>query len=114
MQVVLIGGVVALIFVITLLAELATVSCVRRIGNIVSDIACGELQARPTYAAPTDDSFFSTVGNIFTFAAQSATWFFNAASSGVGIDATIMAGLGLILVAIVLYIILKLISLGGG
>jgi len=111
MQVIFLGGIVGLMFVAALVAALTGVDCLRagvRVG-------CNALQNAPSYIPPTDGGgFFSTVGNIFAFLNGNVAWFFTAATAGIALPAFILAGLSLILIVIIIYLVLKLLSLGGG
>ena len=110
MEVVIVGGIIGLIVITAFVAGLVGVECVKQ--GVVA--ACNDLGLSPTYDAPQGSGFFEAVGALFSYLFGMMGWLFSAFSVSVGINAYVMGILSVITLVIAGYLILKLLSVGGG
>lgn len=117
-QTLLIVGIVGVLGVSILVAGMAGVDCLRRLvdsdGTVHTYTVGCDYIAPPIYSTPATGGFFQTIGNIFSFVADGAAWFIALTTSAIALNGYIAAILTLLLLTLIIYSILKLLSLGGG
>lgn len=116
----IVAGIVVIAVVSIYMAGLFGVSCVTHTEGTPQSSACSEITSIPTYTPPdTSQSggFLTGVVNaiksIITFVGDTIAWFFNVVTAGVGIPTPLMAIITVVGIAVIIYIIVRLFSLGG-
>ena len=110
MEVIVVGGIIALIIITAFIAGLVGVECVKQ--GVVA--ACNDLGLSPTYDAPQGGSFFDAVGAVVSYLVSMIGWLFSVFTVSLGINGYIVGILSAILLVVAGYLILKLLSIGGG
>lgn len=117
-QTVMILGVIGILAIAIVIAGLTSVQCIKSLvdsNGVIHTypITCSDI-VPPTYVPPGEGGFFQTVGNIFSFLSDNVSWLFSITTTGLAINGYILSILILLLVSLIVFTILKLLSLGGG
>ena len=110
MQVILVVGIATVLFLTAFVAGLSNVECQR--AGVASD--CQTIVEPPTLQAPTGGGFFTAAANMIGFLFSSIGYGISLIAIGFGFPIEIVVVMTLMLGVGITYVILKLLSLGGG